>query len=86
MVENIRFVLYRLPAFFIGYLLAPFTSNGKRVLLVWLVAIPLVIVGAQRILNFGYCPYMLVLSLTVGLVMVGAQQWHTWYINCVVRL
>lgn len=65
MFENIRFVLYTLPAFFIGFLLAPFLSNVKRVSLVWLVAIPLVIVGVQRILRFGYWPVMLVVPLAV---------------------
>lgn len=38
--DNIQFVTFRLPAFFIGYMLAPYAKEDKRVSLVWMLIIP----------------------------------------------
>lgn len=34
--DNIQFVTFRLPAFFIGYMLAPYAKEDKSVSLVWM--------------------------------------------------
>ena len=63
--DNIQFVTFRLPAFFIGYMLAPYAKEGKSVSLVWMLIIPLIVVAAMRFLHFGYWPGFLVLPLVV---------------------
>lgn len=63
--DNIQFVTFRLPAFFIGYMLAPYAKEDKSVSFVWMVIIPLIVVAAMRFLHFGYWPGFLVLPLVV---------------------
>lgn len=63
--DNIQFVTFRLPAFFIGYMLAPYAKEDKSVSLVWMLIIPLIVVVAMRFLHFGYWPGFLVLPLVV---------------------
>lgn len=63
--DNIQFVTFRLPAFFIGYMLAPYAKEDKSVSLVWMLIIPLIVVAAMRFLHFGYWPGFLVLPLVV---------------------
>lgn len=63
--DNIQFVAFRLPAFFIGFTLAPYAKEDKNVSLVWMVIIPLIVVAAMRLLHFGYWPGFLVLPLVV---------------------
>lgn len=63
--DNMQFVAFRLPSFFIGYMLAPFAKDGKSVSLIWMVMIPLIIVATMRFLHFGYWPGFLVLPLVV---------------------
>ena len=62
-LHNVRHVLYRLPAFFIGFMLAPLSKEGKEVSVLWVVVLPLFFVIAERLLHFGYWPGMLVLPL-----------------------
>jgi len=62
-LHNVRHVLYRLPAFFIGFMLAPLSKEGKNVSLLLVVVFPLIVVVIERLLNFGYWPGMLVLPL-----------------------
>lgn len=50
--DNIQFVTFRLPAFFIGYMLAPYAKEDKSVSLVWMLIIPLIVVAAMRFLTF----------------------------------
>ena len=63
--DSIQFVTFRLPAFFIGYMLAPYAKEDKSVSLVWMLIIPLIVVAAMRFLHFGYWPGFLVLPLVV---------------------
>ena len=63
--DNIQFVTFRLPAFFIGYMLAPYAKEDKSVSLVRMLIIPLIVVAAMRFLHFGYWPGFLVLPLVV---------------------
>lgn len=63
--DNIQFVTFRLPAYFIGYMLAPYAKEDKSVSLVWMLIIPLIVVAAMRFLHFGYWPGFLVLPLVV---------------------
>ena len=63
--DNIKFVTFRLPAFFIGYMLAPYAKEEKSVSLVWMLIIPLIVVATMRFLHFGYWPGFLVLPLVV---------------------
>lgn len=61
---NIQFVTYRLPAFFIGFILAPYAKEAKNISMLWMVFLPLIIVCFMRFLHFGYWPGFLVLPLT----------------------
>lgn len=65
---NIRMVVDHLPAFFLGYLLAPFCKSKKSISLVWLMIVPLVIAIALNYYNIGYWPCLLVLPLVVILL------------------
>lgn len=53
---NIQFVAFRLPAFFMGYMLAPYAKNDKKVSVVWMVILPLIIVATMRFFYFGNWP------------------------------
>lgn len=63
MLGNIRHVLYRLPSFFLGFILAPLSKANGKVSFVWMVIAPLLVVAAMRFLHFGYWPGFLVLPL-----------------------
>lgn len=60
-IANIKHVMYHLPSFFIGFMLAPFALNNKKVSYFWLILLPAVIVLLQKFMNFGYWPGFLVL-------------------------
>lgn len=63
MIGNIRHVFYRLPVFFLGFILAPLSKANEKISIMWMVIIPLFVVVAMRFLHFGYWPGFLVLPL-----------------------
>ena len=60
-IANIKQPLYHMPSFLIGFMLAPFALNNKRVSCFWLVFLPVAIVLIQKFTHFGYWPVFLVL-------------------------
>ena len=60
-ISNIKQVLYHLPSFLIGFILAPYALNNKKVSYFWMVLLPVVIVMIQKFTQFGYWPGFLVL-------------------------
>ena len=63
LIGNIRYVLFRLPAFFLGFILAPLSKANVKISIIWMMIIPLFIVAVMRFLHFGYWPGFLVLPL-----------------------
>ena len=63
LIGNIRHVLYRLPVFFVGFILAPLSKENNKVSFLWMVIMPLAVVVAMKLLHFGYWPGFLVLPL-----------------------
>ena len=61
MIVNIKQVLYHLPSFLIGFMLAPFALDNKKVSYFWMILLPVVIVIIQKFTHFGYWPGFLVL-------------------------
>lgn len=66
-IHNGKHVLYTLPVFYVGFMLAPLSKNKGKVSILWMVFVPLLIVGIEKIFQFGYWPGMLVLPLIYGL-------------------
>lgn len=60
-IANIKQVLYHLPSFLIGFMLAPFALNNIKVSYFWMILLPLGIVLIQKFTHFGYWPGFLVL-------------------------
>ena len=60
-IANIKHVMYHLPSFLIGFMLAPFAMNNKKVSYFWLILLPMAIVLLQKFMHFGYWPGFLVL-------------------------
>ena len=63
MIVNIKQVLYHLPSFLIGFMLAPFALDNKKVSYFWMILLPVVIVVIQKFTHFGYWPGFLVLPV-----------------------
>lgn len=64
-VENIRFVLYHLPAFFIGFFLAPYAKENKSISVLYMFLLPVVVLIAMVTYKFGYWPGLIVFPLVV---------------------
>lgn len=60
-MANIKHVLYHLPSFLIGFILAPFALNHKKVSYFWMILLPVGIVVIQKFTHFGYWPGFIVL-------------------------
>lgn len=60
-IANIKHVIYHLPSFLIGFMLAPFALNNKKISFFWLILLPMAIVLLQKFMHFGYWPGFLVL-------------------------
>lgn len=64
---NVQFVSYHLPAFFIGFILAPMSKENKSLSLLYLIVVPIVLIVAMRLLHFGYWPGFIAVPLVVFL-------------------
>lgn len=62
-IANFKQVLYHLPSFLIGFMLAPFALDNKKVSYFWMILLPVVIVVIQKFTHFGYWPGFLVLPV-----------------------
>ena len=51
-----------LPAFFIGFMLAPMAKEEKCISFLWMIVVPLFLVIMMKYLHFGYWPGFLVFS------------------------
>lgn len=60
-IANIKQVLYHLPSFLIGFMLAPFAMLNKKISYFWMILLPVAIVLIQKFTHFGYWPVFLVL-------------------------
>lgn len=60
-VDNIKHVLYHLPAFLIGFMLAPYSQSGEKVSALWIIVLPIILCMVMKISNFGFWPGFLVL-------------------------
>lgn len=64
LIDNISHVVYHMPAFFVGFLLAPMSKENKKISWFWIAVIPIVIICSLKILGMGYWPGFLFLPLT----------------------
>ena len=60
-IANIKQPLYHMPSFLLGFMLAPFASNNKKISYFWMILLPVTIVLIQKFSNFGYWPVFLVM-------------------------
>lgn len=62
-INNVRHVLFHLPAFYIGFMLAPFSESKKEIIWIWIIVIPIIVVLFLKVLAIGYWPGLLFLPL-----------------------
>lgn len=60
-IDNVKQVLYHLPSFLIGFMLAPFAKTGKKISYFWMSILPLALVAIMKVMQCGYWPEFLVL-------------------------
>ena len=65
LIDNVKQVLYHLPSFLIGFMLAPFAKTGKKISYFWMSILPLVFVAIMKVMQCGYWPEFLVLPFVV---------------------
>lgn len=53
-IDNIKHVFYLLPSFLIGFMLASFAKNGKKISYFWVIPLPLIIVVIMKVMQWGY--------------------------------
>lgn len=66
-MDNVRHVVVHLPAFFLGFMLAPMAKGGKTLGWHWLFVSPVLIVIVMKLTGIGYWPGFLFLPV-VGLL------------------
>ena len=59
-IANIKHVLYHLPSFFIGFMLAPYALSNKKISNFWVIILPLAAVVIMKYMQWGYWPEFLV--------------------------
>ncbi len=64
-VANIKQVLYHLPSFFVGFMLAPFALQGEKISVLWMSIAPIVVVLIMKYMQWGYWPEFLVLPFVL---------------------
>lgn len=69
-IDNIKHVLYHLPSFLIGFMLASFAKEGKKISYFWVIPLPLIIVVIMKVMQWGYWPGFLVLPFIAIFCMV----------------
>lgn len=76
-IENVRHVVYRLPLFFVGYMIAPYVKKGSHVSLLWLVIVPVLLSGVLKVTNFSYWPSWLCLPVVTicGNIFEHSASW-----------
>lgn len=75
LIDNVLFVLFHLPAFFVGFMIAPLAKNVKEVNWIWMTVVPIVIVVILKILRIGYWPGFLFLPITAALCVLFRHCW-----------
>ena len=60
-IDNVKQVLYHLPSFLIGFMLAPLAKAGKKISYFWMSILPLALVAIMKVMQCGYWPEFLVL-------------------------
>ena len=60
-IANIKHVLYHLPSFLIGFMLAPYSKTEKRVSNLWMICLPIIVALMMKFLSWGYWPGFLFL-------------------------
>lgn len=63
-IENVRHVIVHLPAFFIGFMMAPMAKDRRKVSWLWLYVLPILIVLIMKLTGIGYWPVFLFLPVT----------------------
>lgn len=59
-IDNIKHILYHLPVFFIGFMMAPLAKEKRNISILWISIVPLIIVFLMKYFQFGYWPGFLV--------------------------
>ena len=52
-IDNVKQVLYHLPSFLIGFMLAPFAKTGKKISYFWMSILPLALVAIMKVMQCG---------------------------------
>lgn len=55
-VKNVKHVLCHIPAFLIGFMLAPYSQSGKTFSSFWIIVLPTIICLVMKLTNFGFWP------------------------------
>lgn len=64
LIDNVLFVIFHLPAFFVGFMIAPLAKIDKEVSWIWMSVVPITVVILLKILGIGYWPGFLFLPFT----------------------
>lgn len=80
-IENMRHVVYRLPLFFVGDMLAPYIKKGSSVSLLWLVIVPVVLSAVLKVTNWGYWASWL--CIPVSVILCYVFQYSTSWLNAI---
>ena len=64
LIDNVLQAFFHLPAFFVGFMIAPLAKNGKEVSWVWMSVVPITVVILLKVLGIGYWPGFLFLPFT----------------------
>ena len=69
-ISNIKHVMYHIPSFLIGFMLAPFAIDNRKISIFWMVLLPASIVIIMRFMHWGYWPEFIVLPFIVVLCLL----------------
>ena len=64
LIDNVLFIIFHLPAFIVGFMIAPLATNDKEVSWIWMSVVPITVVILLKILGIGYWPGFLFLPFT----------------------
>lgn len=59
-IDNVKHVLFHLPAFYIGFMVAPWVKKQEKFSYIWIFILSLLIVFVMKTFKFGYWPGFLV--------------------------
>lgn len=75
LIDNVRNVFFHLPAFFVGFMIAPFSKNYKEVSWTWITVVPIMVVLLLKVFGIGYWPGFLFLPITAVLCVLFRHCW-----------